>query len=61
MTVRMIEDFGGLKKGERHSLDPERAKFLISNGHAVVIKETATDKNAENALLAAKNRDNLNQ
>lgn len=61
MTIRMIEDFGGLKKGESHSLDPELAKFLIANGYAVTIRETATDKNAEDALLAAKTRDNNNQ
>lgn len=61
MTVRMIEDFGGLKKGEKHTLDHERAKFLISKGYAMSIKETATNKEAENALLSAKTRDNLNQ
>lgn len=58
MTIRMTEDFGGLKKGERHSLDLERAKFLITNGYAVIDKENATDKRAHDALLAAKNRDN---
>lgn len=54
----MIEDFGGLKKGEQHSLDPERAKLLIKDGHAVIVKENATNKRAHDALLRAKTRDN---
>lgn len=57
ITVRMIEDFGALKKGERHSLDPERAKFLISNGYAVKDSNQAIDKKAHDNLLAAKLRD----
>lgn len=61
MTVRMIEDFGGFKTGEQHSLDPERAKFLIKNGYAINVKETATNKTVEDALLAAKARDQSKQ
>lgn len=57
MIIRMVEEFGGLKKGERHSLDPERAKFLISNGYAIKETNQAIDKKAHDSLLAAKERD----
>jgi len=57
MKIRMIEDFGGFKKGEQHYLRSEQAKDLISNGYAIIVRETATDKLAEDALLAAKQRD----
>lgn len=60
MIVRMIEEFGSLKKGEEHSLDPERAKFLITNGYAKLTKDNQVNKKAHAALLAAKTRDRSN-
>lgn len=57
MKVRLLEDFGSYKKGEQ-DLPHRVAIDLISKGHAVVVKEreTATDKEAENALLSEKLR-----
>ena len=61
MTVRIIEEFGPLKRGEMHNFDPERAKFLIKNGYAVAAKETAINRKAHDALQDARNRDNSHQ
>lgn len=57
MIVKLLEDspLYGLKSGEVHSIPDEIAVELISKG--VAIKEQAIDREAYEALLAAKNRD----
>lgn len=56
MTVRILEDGPTIKKG-LIDLVPELALKLIAQGIAVRVKEDATDKEAKNALLQAKSRD----
>jgi len=56
VKVRIIEEVDGYTKGERE-LPKDIAIDLISKGYAVVVKETATDKEAKDVLLSAKLRD----
>lgn len=62
MRIRLLEDFGGYKKGE-HDLPKDLAIEVISKGYAVVVKyiEVKTDKKAENALLSGKARDDFQE
>jgi hypothetical protein len=55
----MIEDHGGLKKGEKHTLDPAIAMALIKEGRATIYQK-AVDPRAHDALLEAKHRDSSN-
>lgn len=56
MKVRILEDGPTIKKG-LIDLIPELALKLISQGIAVRVKEDTTDKDAKDALLQAKSRD----
>lgn len=62
MKVRLLEDFGGYKKGE-HDLPKDIAIEVISKGYAVVVKdsEVKTDKQAEDALLSGKARSGIQE
>lgn len=57
MRIRLLEEVGGYAKGE-YDFPKDVAITLISKGYAVVVKEkeTATDKEAQNALLSEKLR-----
>ena len=56
MKVRILEDGPTIKKG-LIDLPLELALKLISEGIAVRVKEDTTDKEANDALLQAKSRD----
>lgn len=56
MIIRILEDGPTIKKG-LIDLVPELALKLIAQGIAVRVKEDTTDKDAKDALLQAKNRD----
>jgi hypothetical protein len=56
MMIRILEDGPDLKKGVVN-VAPELAMRLISQGIAVKVTETATDKRAEESLKEAKKRD----
>jgi hypothetical protein len=56
MMIRILEDGPDLKKGVVN-VAPELAMRLISQGFAVRVAEKSTDKEAEDKLREAKNRD----
>lgn len=59
MTVRLLDDYAGWKRGYRGDVNDDLARALIARGLAVI--ERTVDKQAYDALREAKERDNPEQ